>query len=309
MARVGRMVLGLVFVGAGVAKLPAFASFRFSIAEFAGFPPAATLIVACGLIAAELVLGSLLLAGLWVRRSALLAGGLLLLFAVVLTAALVRGVDIPCSCFGYLGPHLQMRSQITLDLALVLLALTIARRRGDFETGLSVARRRKAAGRTILIAGLWSVTVIAWPGEQQRSGRDVPGAVAAYMKIAGQNRGGKQILLLADFADFGCQLCLDDFLALCDSMNRRAMEGKIGLCLVARRDANRAEDVQIRLLKGWAKGNGYAFPVELDRDSLFEKSGVERTSMIAFDGQGGVLMQARFPLGYERRMEVIGDLL
>jgi hypothetical protein len=56
------------------------------------------------------------------------------------------------------------------------------------------------------------------------------------------------------------------------------------------------------------RGNGYTLRAELDRDSLFEKSGVKTTSVLAFDDAGRLLIDAPFPLGEERRRELLDAL-
>ena len=116
------------------------------------------------------------------------------------------------------------------------------------------------------------------------------------------------VMLIADFGDFGCQLCLDDFLAFCDSLNCMAAHGFPRVRLVARRDSTRTPVNQARMLEGWASGNGYRFPVEVDMDSLFERTSAEKTSAIVWGRDGRLVDFARFPLGPTRRKELLRAL-
>jgi hypothetical protein len=113
------------------------------------------------------------------------------------------------------------------------------------------------------------------------------------------------VILLADFDDFGCQLCLDDFLAFCDSLNGERLRSAVSVRLVARRDSARSGAAQARMLEGWASGNRYRFPVSVDSESLFERSGVGKTSAIVLGVDGHLIDIAHFPTGSDKRNELL----
>ena len=69
----------------------------------------------------------LLLARKQTRIAASGALAFFLAFALVLSAAIIRGVDLPCNCFGAFGPDLPMRAQAVLDLVLSALAFALVR--------------------------------------------------------------------------------------------------------------------------------------------------------------------------------------
>lgn len=305
-----RLSVGGVFILAGLAKLSAFASFQYSLEQMGWVPM--TPIAATGVIALELMAGSMLLFGIRVREAAALAAGMLLIFAFVLTQSLVRGNELPCGCFGSFGPSLPARWQIVLDLFLVLVALSLTSRREVADVILTKKHvgqsRFRKWGALIAVTAAWSFGVALWPAAIVRGEQDAgPGLTAAKELLFGTNhvQGRSELLLFADFADFGCALCLDDFLALCDSLNGPSARGMVGLRLIARRDIRKTEAAQQRLLEGWARANGYTFPVMIDRDSLFERAMVTKTSVVAFDEKGELLLQARFPIGDARRIELI----
>jgi putative oxidoreductase len=53
----------------------------------------------------EIICGSLIIAGVFVRGSALLIAFMLLVFIIAISFALVRGLDISCGCFSQEGGH------------------------------------------------------------------------------------------------------------------------------------------------------------------------------------------------------------
>lgn len=100
MALVCRLVLGGVFLWAGIEKIIAPQEFAIAIDNYRLLPEGMINLVAVVLPWLELLLGMALIAGYLVRGSALLSAMLFLVFAGALTINLVRGLDISCGCFG-----------------------------------------------------------------------------------------------------------------------------------------------------------------------------------------------------------------
>ena len=97
-SRIAAVVLGSVFLWAGVSKLIDIQAFITAIGEFGLVWEPLLAIVAWGMIGLELLAG----VGLWCgRRHAVgLAAGLLSLFLCVLGYGILLGLDIECGCFG-----------------------------------------------------------------------------------------------------------------------------------------------------------------------------------------------------------------
>ena len=95
-----RVLLGGIFVYAGIVKMGAPGDFAENIAGFRLLPPALVNLLALGLPVFEVLLGGLLVTG-WRRRTmgfcALVVGGV---FLVALASALARGITVDCGCFG-----------------------------------------------------------------------------------------------------------------------------------------------------------------------------------------------------------------
>ncbi|SRR6266446_1902642 len=141
-----RIVLGLVFVLAGVAKAVDPAEFAFEMAGYGIVGARFSAIAAPILIALEIALGAALLAAVHTRVTALLSTGLMVLFLGVKSYALTQGRTDPCGCF---GTYLETSPGwgVLIDCGFIAAGvLTLwGRRRSD---------RRENARGTLAIAGL-----------------------------------------------------------------------------------------------------------------------------------------------------------
>jgi uncharacterized membrane protein YphA (DoxX/SURF4 family) len=96
-----RIALGAVFLYAAWVKLrEPWTLFAISIDAYHALPQWAVLTVARALPWFELLLGIVLLAGIWRRVSTTAAAALLMLFFALMVRAYVRGEAIDCGCFG-----------------------------------------------------------------------------------------------------------------------------------------------------------------------------------------------------------------
>ncbi|HUP69048.1 MAG TPA: MauE/DoxX family redox-associated membrane protein [Acidimicrobiales bacterium] len=115
-----RIAVGVVLLVAGVAKVcqPAWPA---TAAAF-GAPAWLVPVLPWG----EVVLGALLVAGVGLPWTALLAAGLLTVFAVAVAIRVRRGDAVPCGCFGETSPQPVGRDTVLRNVLLVILALTAA---------------------------------------------------------------------------------------------------------------------------------------------------------------------------------------
>lgn len=98
-----RIVVGAVFLFAGLAKIADPVRFILTLREFRLFPEIVVPFLAVYLPWLEFVLGSLLVSGLLYRTSAVLLGGINGMFTLALLSVIARGIDIDCGCFGLLA--------------------------------------------------------------------------------------------------------------------------------------------------------------------------------------------------------------
>jgi uncharacterized membrane protein YphA (DoxX/SURF4 family) len=96
-----RVILGAIFAYAAWIKLrDPWAVFAISIDSYQVLPMWAVEVIARGLPWIELLLGILLIAGLWRGISATAASLLLAVFFSLMIRAMAKGLQIDCGCFG-----------------------------------------------------------------------------------------------------------------------------------------------------------------------------------------------------------------
>jgi uncharacterized membrane protein YphA (DoxX/SURF4 family) len=94
-----RVALGIVFIAASLDKIQDPEAFADSIANYRIVPFPFIHIMALILPWLEIIAGSMLVLGIWIRANAALTAGMLLVFVFAISQALMRNLDISCGCF------------------------------------------------------------------------------------------------------------------------------------------------------------------------------------------------------------------
>ena len=94
-----RVALGLVFIVASIDKIQNPEAFATTIANYRLLPYKFINGMAIVLPWLEVVTGTLLVLGVWIRASTMMVWGLLFAFSIAICQALARGLDISCGCF------------------------------------------------------------------------------------------------------------------------------------------------------------------------------------------------------------------
>jgi len=115
---------------AGALKVADPARFAGDVGNYRILPHALVNLTAILLPAIEVVAGLFVLAGVWLRAAALVVTSLTGLFFLLITSALVRGLNIECGCFGTLGGRHAGIASLGIDSALLLFAALLAVRAG-----------------------------------------------------------------------------------------------------------------------------------------------------------------------------------
>jgi len=95
-----RLMLGGVFLWAGMVKIQNSQDFADSIETFKVVPPEALNLIALGVPPLEIIVGLMLIAGWAKRLGAFSAVVLLAIFCLLALQALIRGLPVDCGCFG-----------------------------------------------------------------------------------------------------------------------------------------------------------------------------------------------------------------
>ncbi len=103
-----RILLGLIFLFAGIAKISDPVRFIFTLRGFNLFSEAVIPFMVLYLPWLEFILGLFLILGLLYRASAFLLACLNTMFAIAILTVVVRGMEIDCGCFGMLADILKI---------------------------------------------------------------------------------------------------------------------------------------------------------------------------------------------------------
>lgn len=94
-----RILLGAIFVYASLDKIAHSEVFAINIRNYQMIPPSFTNLLAVILPWLELYCGLALIIGFYLRGSAVITAGMLIIFIIALASATVRGFDIDCGCY------------------------------------------------------------------------------------------------------------------------------------------------------------------------------------------------------------------
>lgn len=95
-----RLLLGGVWIAAGVAKVTDLDASVRAVRAYRLLPEIAAQVIGAGLPLVEILLGVLLVVGVGIRASAVVSSILLSAFVVGIASAWARGLRIDCGCFG-----------------------------------------------------------------------------------------------------------------------------------------------------------------------------------------------------------------
>lgn len=123
-----RVVLGLVFLYAGILKIADPVAFAGNIAAYRILPYFGNYLVAATLPWLETICGLLLIIGWRARTAALITCILNGVFIVALASTILRGLDIDCGCFQQGGDKTSAWSAMGRDVVLIAMALTLLRK-------------------------------------------------------------------------------------------------------------------------------------------------------------------------------------
>lgn len=115
-----RFVLGFIFVYAAIEKIAQPEEFAKAIMNYRILPIPSVNIAALVLPWVELLTGLALIGRVYVRSSSLLIIGMLVVFCIAIAAALIRGLDISCGCFGTAVASKVGWSRLIEDLAMLV---------------------------------------------------------------------------------------------------------------------------------------------------------------------------------------------
>ena len=120
-----RLILGGVFLWAGIIKIPDLELFSYTVRAYNLLPEFLILPVTILVPWLECVIGLCLILGFWMQASTLIASGLLIAFAGALGTKIYQGVNMSCGCFGFGTDRGSLEWVLFQDVLLLSFALMI----------------------------------------------------------------------------------------------------------------------------------------------------------------------------------------
>ena len=120
--RISRWVVGAVLIWASLSKIPEPALFAQTVRAYDVLPVSLVHLFAVVVPWTELVVGVLMVIGMWTRSAALVAVGLLGSFGIAVGINIARGADMTCGCFGLDGAGGTLEAAAAKDLALIAMS-------------------------------------------------------------------------------------------------------------------------------------------------------------------------------------------
>lgn len=124
-----RLILGGVLLVAGALKINDPYGSATSVRAYQILPVDLANLIGFILPFAEVVIGTFLILGIWVRAAAIAGGALMVVFIIAIAQAWIRGISLDCGCFGKGGllesdelPVWSYTVEIARDIALALFA-------------------------------------------------------------------------------------------------------------------------------------------------------------------------------------------
>jgi len=127
-----RLVVGAVLLVAGALKVTNLGASALAVRAYQLLPYDLAGYVGYGLPVLEIIVGLLLIVGLFTRAASVVAGLLMLAFVIGISWAWAKGLSIDCGCFGSGGEIASARTayplELTRDVALLGVAGWLVRR-------------------------------------------------------------------------------------------------------------------------------------------------------------------------------------
>jgi uncharacterized membrane protein YphA (DoxX/SURF4 family) len=305
-------ILGAIFLIAGISKLFALEAFAVTIGTIALVPPRSALIPAIGIVAVETLGALALFVQFRTRMVSVVFCALVAVFVLVLSSAVYQGREIVCNCFGHLGVGLTNTQELFLDIVLFNAFLILAHTSPGKGRELTLVRGRRGLrwwGVVVTMLVLCEVLAVMLvlnlgnAGTHLHAEEAIGFAERAHPPFARHDSGNRALLLMR-YADLGCALCFDDFLAFADSA-RSQLGGSSQQVLVVFEEDQFIRNDSSGHLRRWISANGIAFPVIVAPNSLLGAMGFAKSMVLVVDRKNDVLFTERFPMGTAKRLNAL----
>jgi uncharacterized membrane protein YphA (DoxX/SURF4 family) len=310
--RILGIVLGIVFIVAGIGKIFVLDQFAATISGIMHLSPDASTTLAAILIGTEFLGGVALVARFMVVPVSVVFCLLLAVFLWVLSSAVIQGKEIQCHCFGVLNIALSNRGELVLDIILfnlfVLLGIV-----SSFKSSRLTARKAWMLAGSAVVLLYFQYGAFAGFVNDDRSGKTVEvGAVLSHLQDRNLEfthyRLGNRVLFLLHFPDFNCPPCFDSFMMISQMVHSHFGQDQAQRALAVFRPGDIADPNDTSRLKQWAEANELEFPVLIAPDSVFQHLNLPKSSVLVLSPSERVLFSEPLPI-HPEKIEFLTQLL
>jgi hypothetical protein len=307
------VILGIFFAITGIAKVFVVSTFAGTIHSFTFLSLYTAYVLAVGIIVSEIFFGTLLILRYRVAIASFALCFLMAIFMWVLAVAVLRGQEIVCHCFGILNINLPNCVELTIDMILFnVLAIIgyvhVKKKPHAEETGF----KKRLPAVLMLVVVLYLEAGLVYPAYRREPGNITVNLPPLYPLIRRENpmflqksMEGNWLIFTMRFFDFNCSLCFDDFITLSDSIDRRLTDSQRQRVIAIFCQDDIADPANPDRLKRWANRNGILYPIVIAPDSLFEKTGLQKSAVIVLDERGNSLLSREIPLGATAHRQIL----
>jgi hypothetical protein len=307
------LTLGIFFAVTGIAKVFVVSSSAGTIHSFTILSPSTAYVLAIGIIAVEILFGISFILRYRVAVASFALCFLMAIFMWVLAVAVLRGQEIVCHCFGILNINLSNRIELTIDMVLfnVLAIIGFVHMKKKPHTEQIGFKKRLPAILTLIVV-LYLEVGLVYPAYRKETGNIAVNLSPIYPLLWKENPNfmqqsiaGDRLIFAMRFSDFNCPLCFDDFISLSDSIDRGLTDSQRQRVIAVFCQDDLADPANPGRLKRWADRNGILYPIVIAPDSIFERTGVQKSTMIVLDERGNLLLSREIPVGAAAHRQIL----
>jgi hypothetical protein len=307
------IILGLLFLVAGLAKVFVVDAFALTVAAIAHITASAGFILAAAVICMEAVGAIALISNYRVRMVSLAFCIVVGVFIWILSTAILQGKEIDCNCFGVLGIALSNRYELLLDVVLFnafgVLAFLSPGKTASVQSNPGSPMRVSTIILLVVVVVLEGLLVLPLLANRGNGGREDLGAAIQWAERADSAfasfSGGNRALLVIRFSDMSCPLCADDLFEFVDSLQSPIAGVDHQVVAVFENEPLLRGD-SLEHVNRWIAANGFRLPVLVAPDSVAERIHLDKSLVAVINVNDRVLLSERFPMGLAKRLTAVG---
>ncbi len=307
-----RLILGVIFLGTGISKIPMFEAFAYSITELVPLSGTVLTVTAVAAIGFEIVVGLGLIFNKWTRLFSGLLALMIIAFIVMLSSALFRYESYICTCFGVLGLKLPVKEQIIIDMVLLIMTLFVFLYSHTESKYFASIRQHsmKIIASAVTISIIWSGLIIVQPraifGEKPELTINTQ---MVFDQIPHRDSFHPQLVFMIDMIDFLCPDCVDDFVGMAERITEKPKGISDNVFILVKRVDFMEMDEQYEIIEEWRAEHDYPFSMPIDTNDIFIWADLDKSTALLYTGLGSLEDVETFPMGSRRRNEIVDRFL